>query len=151
MRSITKLVTLALFCLLNVNCAKNRTDGVVSISAASLKFSAAGESKTITISATSNWSSEHPEWITLSQENGTGDGSEQEITVTAGKNNGEARKGELRITLDGGHSCALSLVQDKNSETTLSGKKFIVCANSMVYYGGLVEYGSQGKEDFGMF
>lgn len=50
MRSITKLVTLALFCLLNVNCAKNRTDGVVSISAASLKFSAAGESKTITIS-----------------------------------------------------------------------------------------------------
>lgn len=42
MRSITKLVTLALFCLLNVNCAKNRTDGVVSISAASLKFSAAG-------------------------------------------------------------------------------------------------------------
>lgn len=151
MRSITKLVTLALFCLLNVNCAKNRTDGVVSISAASLKFSAAGESKTITISATSNWSSEHPEWITLSQENGTGNGSEQEITVTAGMNNGEARKGELRITLDGGHSCALSLVQDKNSETTLSGKKFIVCANSMVYYGGLVEYGSQGKEDLGMF
>lgn len=122
MRSITKFVTLALFCLLNVNCAKNETDEEVSISAASLKFSAAGESKTITISTTSSWSSEHPEWITMSQENGKGDGSKQEITVTAERNNGETRKGDLRITLDGGHSCALSLVQEKNYETTLSGK-----------------------------
>ena len=151
MHSITKLATLALLCLLNVNCAKNETDGTISISVASLKFSAAGESRTITISATSDWSSEHPEWITLSQETGKGDGSRHEVLVTAARNDGEARKGELTITLDGGRSCALSLTQDESSETTLSGKNFIVCANSMVYYGGLVEYGSQGQEDKGMF
>ena len=84
MHSITKLATLALLCLLNVNCAKNETDGTISISVASLKFPAAGESRTITISATSDWSSEHPEWITLSQETGKGDGG---MTARRGKVN----------------------------------------------------------------
>ena len=34
---------------------------------------------------------------------------------------------------------------------SLKGKKFIVIANSMVYYGGFVQKGNQGKEDPGMF
>ena len=33
----------------------------------------------------------------------------------------------------------------------LKGKKFIVIANSMVYYGGFVQKGNQGQEDPGMF
>jgi len=35
-------------------------------------------------------------------------------------------------------------------EMSLDGKKFIVIANSMVYYGGLVQQGDQKKEDPGM-
>lgn len=36
-------------------------------------------------------------------------------------------------------------------EDPLKGKKFIVIANSMVYYGGFVQKGNQGQEDPGMF
>ena len=36
-------------------------------------------------------------------------------------------------------------------DSPLKGKKFIVIANSMVYYGGFVQKGNQGKEDPGMF
>lgn len=40
----------------------------------------------------------------------------------------------------------------KEHETVnLDGKHFVICGNSMVYYGGLVQFGAQGMLDPGMF
>lgn len=41
--------------------------------------------------------------------------------------------------------------QPKEEPVSLDGKHFVVCGNSMVYYGGLVQNGSQCKLDPGMF
>lgn len=154
MHSCVNYVALALFCLLNVNCSKNEADETVNVSAASLKFLPAGETKTISITANASWTAEFPEWVSVTPANGNGHGELLDVEVTASRNIGSERKGDLAITLKGGKTCAVSLFQAKveeEPEITLDGKNFIICANSMVYYGGLVEYGAQGKEDKGMF
>lgn len=152
--SFTKLTALVMTCLLNVNCAKDVTEETVALSASSLKFTAEPTTKIISIATESSWTAEYPEWIKISPENGKGNGEWQEIEVTAETNTGDERKGLLTFTLDKGKQCAITLTQaeaKEKQEITLNGKNFIVCANSMVYYGGLVEYGNQSKEDFGMF
>ncbi len=152
MQSLIKLSALLLACLLNVNCAKNESTDIISVSVASLKFTSDSQSKTVSILTNASWYAEFPDWITVSPESGDASDSAQEIIVTASKNTADERRGELKIALKGGKTCALSIVQAAASEEeTLSGKNFIVCANSMVYYGGLVEYGSQSEEDYGMF
>lgn len=151
MHCIVKLTTLIVLCLFNIGCSKSEADDFVNISASSLKFAAAGEAKSVTIASNSSWSAEFPEWITLNPEGGSGGGVSQVVTVTALANKSEGREGSLVITFKSGKRCSISLSQEAMEVHTLSGKNFIVCANSMVYYGGLVEYGSQSREDTGMF
>lgn len=152
MHPFVNFAALAFVCLLNVNCAKNETEETVSVSVASLKFSGEGETKTVSIAANTSWSAECPDWVMVTPESGQ-EGS-SEVSVSASRNTGDERKGEFVITLKGGRACAVALSQTKaeeKPETALDGKKFIICANSMVYYGGLVEYGGQSNEDKGMF
>jgi len=48
-------------------------------------------------------------------------------------------------------SCAYDAIQPiPSGPEILNGKKFIICGNSMVYYGGLVQGGSQKQNDPGM-
>lgn len=152
--TMIRIGMLATLCLLNAYCAKSETEETISISAASLKFTAESETKIIDITTKSSWSAEGPEWVTLSPENGKGDGSGQQVAITVLQNKGNERTGTLTFTLNRGKKCAITLTQAEykaKPENTLNGKNFIICANSMVYYGGLVEYGAQSKEDTGMF
>ena len=89
------------------------------------------------------------------------------------KVSGSLTCGESTLTLDAGNfqnglngnKCGNNLVNGSTEvvynavyaggapspEDPLKGKKFIVIANSMVYYGGFVQKGNQGQEDPGMF
>lgn len=147
-----KPAILAIFCLLNVHCAKDGTNENIHISEASIKFQSEGESRTMELTSDASWSAEYPEWVKVTPDRGFSGTSE--LSLTATKNGPAERKGNLVITLKGGKQCSVALEQaaGEDKETgTLDGKNFIVCANSMVYYGGLVEYGEQSKEDRGMF
>lgn len=125
----------------------------IEISVKELSFLYDGETKGLSIKSPVAWSTQSSSWLTLSQTSGEKtDGLR--ISVTAPRNEGEERTGVIEFLVAGEIAASVSVKQDgKSSQQTgsLEGKKFVIMANSMVYYGGLVQKGNQGAADPGMF
>ena len=122
---------------------------VLSASPESLEIPGKGGVVQLKLSASSDWSSEIPDWLSLSPASG----SKTEgltVSVSAEANPGNDRKGEITLRISSGKRITVSVSQPAN-EQSINGKRMIVCANSMVYYGGFVQKGNQGKADPGMF
>ena len=108
-----------------------------------------GGSALFALETSGAWSASGPDWVTLTPSSGS-EAAKMDVTVSAEANKGKARSGEIVLSLSTGKHLKLSVSQEAD-ETGLNGKRFIVCANSMVYYGGFVQKGSQGQPDPGMF
>ena len=122
---------------------------VLSASPESLEIPGKGGVVQLKLSASSDWSSEIPGWLSLSPASG----SKTEgltLSVSAEANPGNDRKGEITLRISSGKRITVPVSQPAN-EQSINGKRMIVCANSMVYYGGFVQKGNQGKADPGMF
>ena len=115
-----------------------------------LSFGQKGGDLSFTLTSNADWTATAPDWATVSPDGGVADKSTKRITVTAQANRDEAREGEVVITLKGGSTGKVKISQE-SGKLKLDGAKFLVCANSMVYYGGFVQKGSAGSPDPGMF
>ena len=143
-----KAAAMVLVAMLNFSCSKDAEPETISISTASITFAGNGETRTFTVETSSSYFISAPDWIQVSPSEASGDNT---ISATAQKNTGDPREDYITVTLSGGKACSIKVKQDQGEEEeTLDNKKFIVCANSMVYYGGFVQYGDQSQEDYGM-
>lgn len=129
----------------------------VEVSVRSLEFDGDGGTVAFTVTANSPWKITGPDWVSITPSSGKGDGSQEKVTATAEKNEKVSRAGTITIALQGGKVHTLAATQPKGTvqptppEPEDGNSTFVFCANSMVYYGGCVQYGNQGKEDPGMF
>lgn len=147
--NMLKFSVMMLLAFMNLSCSEKTEPEKVSISTASLSFAGDGGTETFTIETESSYSVTAPDWISVSPSEASGNST---VSATAAKNSGEPREDYITVTLSKGKTCKVRVRQEHaEDEKTLDGKKFIVCANSMVYYGGFVLYGDQSSEDFNMF
>lgn len=150
-------VSFAVICAA-VSCSKNdpAPEPTVSISVnpKTLSFSADGASQTVEVLSTNDWTaSSVPGWLSLDVKSGKGGSSATKVTVTVPENTSSEKSGTIVFSVKGGTSTAnLSVTQAASStpHPELQGKRFLICANSMVYYGGLVQKGGTGSTDQGM-
>lgn len=126
----------------------------LSITPVSLTFSAESSTLSISLTAGDDWTLTASDWISFTPNSGKGGNSPRTIFVSVTENTGEIRTGSLTVTSASGKTATVKITQkapEKNPVINLKGKRYLVIANSMVYYGGFVQYGSQGGEDIGMF
>lgn len=126
----------------------------LSITPVSLTFSAESSTLSISLTAGDDWTLTASDWITFTPNSGKAGNSPRTIFVSVAENTGEIRTGSLTVTSASGKTATVKITQkapEKNPVINLKGKRYLVLANSMVYYGGFVQYGSQGGEDIGMF
>ena len=84
------------------------TDSWVTVNPASLDFTAAGETKPLTVTASGAWTAASDQtWLTLSAASGTGDGS---VNVTATANPGPSRTAKVTFT-SGSITCEVNVIQ----------------------------------------
>lgn len=150
------ITLLSLLCMAS-SCEKNEPENgssngpKVSIVAkpASFSFDSKGGEQTLAITCNYDWTITAPEWITVKPASGKASDKSVNVSVTAAANSDAARSGEIYVKAG---NVRESLKVSQNGGTTgLKGKKYIVIANSMVYYGGFVQKGSAGSADPGMF
>lgn len=65
----------------------------ISVSPASLSFASSGESRVFVITTDAEWNISYPEWVTLSQDSGSGTTT---VTATTSANTGSNRIGQIR-------------------------------------------------------
>lgn len=139
------------------SCDKNEPDNgsskgpKVSIVAqpASLSFDRNGGEQTFTLTCNYDWTITAPEWLTVKPASGKASDKGVSVSVTAAANSDAERSGE--ISVKAGNVRETFKVSQEGGVASLKGKKYIVIANSMVYYGGFVQKGSAGSADPGMF
>lgn len=115
----------------------------------SLSFDYKGGEQKVVLNSNYDWTIEAPAWLTVSPASGSASDKSVNVSVKAGANNEAARSGEIYVKA--GNVRETVKVSQDGGVASLKGKKFIVIANSMVYYGGFVQKGSAGSADPGMF
>ena len=122
------------------------------------QFSAEGGTATFSVVASDTWTASAPDWLSLDMVSGVSNENGVRVTITVPANGTtEARIGKIVAKLASSSLTAeISVSQAAGSEdpgpvkVSLTGKKCMVIANSMVYYGGFVQKGSQGQDDPGL-
>lgn len=148
------IAALATALILSLSCSgeeeevPNYDDLDILVMPRSLQIDRKGSSCSFTIRSLADWTAEASGWIRLDKTSGSGSDAKVTVNVTVDANPGAAREGQIKIMVKGQQKAKITVTQD--SATSLKGKKYLVIANSMVYYGGFVQYGSQGGEDIGM-
>lgn len=144
--------------VVSMSCGKqgqsNPSEESISVTPGTLSFSAAEQSLDVSVKSTADWTVTVPDWIIPGATSGKGTGSALKVSLKAVANTGDARQGEVVFSTKSGKVARVSVSQEGGKpgpEPGFKGGKFLVCANSMVYYGGFVQKGSSGQQDMGMF
>lgn len=128
-----------------------------------LSVQAGASTRSVKLTSTADWSANAPNWIDVSPADGKGRPEPTTLTLKVKVNDGANRNGVVTVTTPRGTRVSVAVMQEAGArhkdypspadsgKVSLKGKKFIVIANSMVYYGGFVQKGNAGSADQGMF
>lgn len=167
----SKIIALAILCLLAAVCAAACTENpittrdVLMTEPRVISCHADESVKIIRLTSSTDWSADAPDWIEVSPAEGKGSPEPATLTLKVNRNDGAVRNGVVHFTTPKGTRVSVSVMQEAGADVkeeednpggsgetvSLKGKKFIVIANSMVYYGGFVQKGNAGSADQGMF
>ena len=94
--------------------AKGSENPALSINLTALDFESKSETKSFVISANVSWTISKPEWCSLSQSSGKGNG---EVSVTVSENTDKERTGQIVINGDGVNSATIVVTQKSKDKT----------------------------------
>lgn len=161
-----RLLFLMLFVMIfsSSSCDVKKEGGksALSVTPDKMSFTRSGGAKALTLASTSDWTASAPQWIQVTPSKGKGQSNVKTLQVSAEPDEDTDRSGEIVISTASGATAKVAVTQEgkiagkedesgEGGNVSLKGKKFLVIANSMVYYGGFVQKGNAGKDDPGMF
>ena len=94
--------------------AKGTENPTLSVNLTSIDFEAQSETKSFVITSNVNWTISKPEWCSLSQSSGKGNG---EVSVTVSENTDKERTGQIVINGDGVNSVTIVITQKSKDKT----------------------------------
>ena len=94
--------------------AKGSENPALSINLTALDFESKSETKSFVISANVSWTISKPEWCSLSQSSGKGNG---EVSVTVSENTDKERTGQIVINGDGVNAATIVVTQKSKDKT----------------------------------